>query len=157
VIVSRLKLSVAMLPVAVLACALFGFNVLSLGFAFAAFFANLILTSWTLGLVSTGVVLSWGLGAESFPWLIVFVLLPVVCVYSPCRPCPAGCSPLPWRFPRPTSSRDCAPSSPTACFTAAIWPWRSASTCSTSASAMRPSAGFSRRRADPAPLFQMGE
>src|SRR5262249_15930311 len=56
--------------VAALAYAFFGFNVLSLGLAFAAFFANLVLTSWSLGLVSTGVVLRWGLGAESFAWLI---------------------------------------------------------------------------------------
>ena len=50
-IVSLLKLLVAMVPVALLAYLFFGFNVLSLGFAFAAFFANLIIMSWSLGLV----------------------------------------------------------------------------------------------------------
>ena len=83
ILVSLLKLLVAMVPVAVLAYAFFGFNVLSLGLAFAAFFANLVLMSWSLGLVSTGVVLRWGLGAESFAWLIVFVFLPLCCVYYP--------------------------------------------------------------------------
>jgi ABC-2 type transport system permease protein len=81
--VSFIKLMVAMVPVAILAYTFFGFNVLSLGSAFAAFFANLVLTSWALGLVSTGVVLRWGLGAESFAWLIVFVFLPLCCVYYP--------------------------------------------------------------------------
>ena len=75
--------SIIMVPVAILAYTFFGFNVLSLGSAFAAFFANLVLTSWALGLVSTGVVLRWGLGAESFAWLIVFVFLPLCCVYYP--------------------------------------------------------------------------
>jgi ABC-2 type transport system permease protein len=89
VLVSLIKLLVAMVPVAVLAYAFFGFNVLSLGLAFAAFFANLVLMSWSLGLVSTGVVLRWGLGAESFAWLIVFVFLPLCCVYYPVSTLPA--------------------------------------------------------------------
>lgn len=98
-IVSLLKLSVAMVPVALLANIFFGFNVMSLGFAFAAFFANLILTSWTLGLVSTGVVLRWGLGAETFSWLIVFVLLPVVCVYYPLSTLPGWLQPVALALP----------------------------------------------------------
>jgi len=83
ILVSLIKLLVAMVPVALLAYALFGFNVLGLGFAFAAFFANLVIMSWSLGLVSAGVVVRWGLGAESFAWLIVFVFLPLCCVYYP--------------------------------------------------------------------------
>lgn len=98
-IVSLLKLFVAMVPVAILANMFFGFNVLSLGFAFAAFFANLILTSWTLGLVSTGVVLRWGLGAETFSWLIVFILLPVVCVYYPLSTLPGWLQPVALALP----------------------------------------------------------
>ncbi len=98
-IVSLLKLSVAMIPVALLANVFFGFNVLSLGFAFAAFFANLIFTSWALGLVSTGVVLRWGLGAETFSWLVVFVLLPLVCVYYPLSTLPTWLQPLSLALP----------------------------------------------------------
>ena len=97
--VSLIKLLVAMIPVALLAYLFFGFNVLSLGFAFAAFFANLIFMSWSLGLISTGVVLRWGLGAESFAWLIVFVILPVCCVYYPVAVLPAWLRPLALALP----------------------------------------------------------
>lgn len=83
VVVSFTKLIIAMVPVTIMAYAFFGYNLLGLGFAFAAFFANLVFTSWAIALVSTGVVLRWGLGAESFAWLIVFALLPVCCVYYP--------------------------------------------------------------------------
>jgi ABC-2 type transport system permease protein len=83
ILVSLVKLMVAMVPVAALAYAFFGFNVLSLGVAFAVFFANLVFTSWSLGMISTGVVLRWGLGAENFAWLIAFVFLPLCCVYYP--------------------------------------------------------------------------
>lgn len=83
VVVSFTKLIIAMVPVTIMAYAFFGYNLLGLGFAFAAFFANLVFTSWAIALISTGVVLRWGLGAESFAWLIVFALLPVCCVYYP--------------------------------------------------------------------------
>ena len=50
IIVSLIKLMVAMVPVAFMAYLFFDFNVLSLGIAFAAFFANLVIMSWSLGL-----------------------------------------------------------------------------------------------------------
>src|SRR5262245_39974084 len=93
-LVSLIKLTVAMVPVAGLAYLFFHFNVLSLGLAFAAFFANLVIMSWSLGLVSTGVVLRWGLGAESFAWLIVFVFLPLCCVYYPVSTLPDWLQPV---------------------------------------------------------------
>jgi ABC-2 type transport system permease protein len=89
IVVSLLKLLVAMVPVASLAYLFFGFNLLSLGVAFAAFFANLVFFSWALGMVSTGAVLRWGMGAESIAWLIVFLLLPLACVFYPVATLPA--------------------------------------------------------------------
>lgn len=97
--VSLIKLSVAMVPVALFAYLLFDFNVLGLGFAFAAFFANLVLMSWALGLVSTGAVLRWGLGAENLAWLVVFVIMPVSCVYYPVTTLPAWLQPVAWALP----------------------------------------------------------
>ena len=99
IVVSLIKLTVAMVPVALLAYLFFGFNLLSLGFAFAAFFANLIIMSWALGLVSTGVVLRWGLGAENLAWLAVFVLLPICCVYYPVTTLPGWLQPVALALP----------------------------------------------------------
>lgn len=93
-LVSLIKLTVAMVPVAILAYIFFGFNLLGLGIAFAAFFANLVFMSWSLGLISTGAVLRWGLGAESIAWLIVFILLPISCVYYPVSTLPSWLQPL---------------------------------------------------------------
>ncbi len=97
--VSLIKLLVAMVPVALLAYFFFSFNVLGLGIAFAAFFANLVIMSWSLGLVSTGVVLRWGLGAESFAWLVVFVFLPLCCVYYPVATLPGWLQPVALALP----------------------------------------------------------
>ena len=67
VVVSLTKLSIAMVPVTALAYLFFGYNLLGLGFAFALFFANLVFTSWAIALISTGVVLRWGLGRKASP------------------------------------------------------------------------------------------
>jgi ABC-2 type transport system permease protein len=97
--VSLAKLTVAMVPVALMADWFFGFNLLSLGVAFAALFANLIVMSWALGLVSAGVVLRWGLGAENFAWLVAFVLLPLCCVYYPVTTLPGWLQPIALALP----------------------------------------------------------
>lgn len=80
---SIIRLSVGMIPVAVAAYAIFGFNLLDLGLPLVAFFAVLVLTSWSLGLISAGVILRYGLGAEELAWSLAFLLLPLACVYYP--------------------------------------------------------------------------
>jgi ABC-2 type transport system permease protein len=99
VVVSLLKMTVAMVPVALLAYVMFDFNLLSLGFAFAFFFANLVIMSWSLGLIATGAVLRWGMGAESIAWLIVFLILPLACVYYPVATLPAWLQPVALAIP----------------------------------------------------------
>ncbi len=74
---SLIRLAIGMLPVTFLAMAFFGFNVYSLGLALAAFFVNLILTSWAVGIVVAGVLLRNGMGAESLAWTLMFVLMPL--------------------------------------------------------------------------------
>src|SRR5436853_3929785 len=56
-IMSIVRLAIGMLPVSLLAIAFFGFNIYGLGLALAAFFMNLILTSWSVGIVVSGVVM----------------------------------------------------------------------------------------------------
>ena len=80
---SVVRLMIGLIPVTFMAIVFFGFNFWSLGFATAAFFANLIITSWSIGLVASGMVLKNGLGAESLAWSMTFLLLPLCCVYYP--------------------------------------------------------------------------
>src|SRR6202521_6307014 len=69
-IMSLIRLAIGMGPVSLLAIAFFGFNLYGLGLALAAFFVNLILTSWAIGILVSGLVLRNGLGAESLAWTI---------------------------------------------------------------------------------------
>ncbi|HXO72702.1 MAG TPA: ABC transporter permease, partial [Bradyrhizobium sp.] len=64
-VMSVVRLAVGMVPVSLLAIAFFGFNLWGLGLALAAFFANLFLTSWAVGIFVSGLLLRQGLGAEN--------------------------------------------------------------------------------------------
>src|SRR3982074_3019300 len=61
-VMSVVRLAIGMVPVSLLAIAFFGFNIYGLGLAFAVFFMNLILTSWSVGIVVSGVVMRKRLG-----------------------------------------------------------------------------------------------
>ena len=98
-IMSLVRLAVGMGPVTLLAIALFGFNIYGLGLALAAFFANLILTSWSVGIVVSGILLRNGMGAESLAWTLMFVLMPLTCVYYPVATLPAWLQVVSWALP----------------------------------------------------------
>ncbi|MEZ5841380.1 MAG: ABC transporter permease [Hyphomicrobiales bacterium] len=85
---SIVRLIIGFVPVSLLAMFYFGFNLWSLGLALAAFFGNLIFTSWSIGLVVSGLVLRNGLGAENLAWSLTFLLLPLSCVYYPVETLP---------------------------------------------------------------------
>ena len=96
---SVIRLGVSMVPVAVAAYFIFGFNLLDLGLALVAFFAVLVLTSWSLGLLSAGVILRYGLGAEELAWSLAFILLPLSCVYYPVSVLPDWLKPIALALP----------------------------------------------------------
>ncbi len=98
-IMSLVRLAIGMGPVSVLAIAFFGFNLYGLGLALVAFFINLIFTSWAIGIIVSGLVLRNGLGAESLAWTIMFLLLPLTCVYYPVTTLPAWLQVIAWALP----------------------------------------------------------
>ena len=98
-VMSVVRLAIGMVPVSLLAIAFFGFNLWSLGLALAAFFVNLILTSWAIGIFVSGLVLRNGLGAENLAWTIMFIFLPLTCVYYPVATLPSWLQVIAWALP----------------------------------------------------------
>jgi len=96
---SVIRLGVSMVPVAAAAYFIFGFNLLDLGLPLVAFFAILVLTSWSLGLIAAGVILRYGLGAEELAWSLAFLLLPLCCVYYPVSVLPDWLKPVALALP----------------------------------------------------------
>jgi ABC-2 type transport system permease protein len=98
-IMSIIRLAIGMIPVSLLAIAFFNFNIYSLGFALAAFFALLMMTGWSVGIFVSGLVLRNGLGAETFAWSIMFLFLPLTCVYYPVSVLPGWLQTIAWMLP----------------------------------------------------------
>lgn len=98
-VMSIVRLSVGLIPVTIMALVFFGYNFWGLGLALAAFFANLLLTSWAVGMFCSGLVLRHGLGAEGLAWSLMFILLPLTCVYYPVSILPGWLQPVAWAFP----------------------------------------------------------
>lgn len=96
---SVIRLAIGMVPVTLAAIAFFDFNIYGLGFALAAFFLNLILTSWAVGIVVAGVIMRNGMGAESLAWTLMFVLMPLTCVYYPVTVLPDWLQVIAWTLP----------------------------------------------------------
>jgi ABC-2 type transport system permease protein len=82
-VISMIRLMIGVLPAIGLAYLFFDFNLFSLGLPLAAFFANLVFFAWAIGLAANGLVVRYGLGAESIVWIAVFAILPLSCVYYP--------------------------------------------------------------------------
>ena len=82
-VMSFIRLVFGVVPVTLMAIAFFGFNLWALGIDFAAFSAVLILFSWSVGLLVSGILLRYGLGAENLVWSLMFVVQPLGCVYYP--------------------------------------------------------------------------
>ena len=96
---SLLRLLVSLVPVTLLAIWFFGFNLWSLGFGLAAFFANLLLCGWAVGIVVSGLIPRNGLGAEGLAWTLMFLLLPLCAVFYPVAVLPAFLQPVAWALP----------------------------------------------------------
>jgi len=82
-LLSLLRTLIGVGAACVFAWLLFQYSIFSLGLPLIAFFVNLIVCGWAIGLAVSGMVLRWGLGAEELAWAAVFLLAPVSGVYYP--------------------------------------------------------------------------
>jgi ABC-2 type transport system permease protein len=98
-VMSIVRLSIGVIPVTLLALIFFGFNLYGLGLGLVAFFINLMLTSWAVGIFVSGLVLRNGLGAENLAWSIMFLFMPLTCVYYPVTTLPVWLQPVAWVLP----------------------------------------------------------
>jgi ABC-2 type transport system permease protein len=96
---SIIRLSIGMVPVSLLAIWFFDFNLWAMGLALAVFFMNLLLTSWAIGIIVSGILLRHGLGAENMAWGFMFLMLPFTCVYYPVSVLPSWLQIVAWVLP----------------------------------------------------------
>jgi ABC-2 type transport system permease protein len=82
-VMALVRVTIGVLPAALLAIPLYHYSIFSLGLPLVAFLALLIGMGWGLGLAIGALLLRYGLGAETLAWLAVFILAPASAVYYP--------------------------------------------------------------------------
>jgi len=77
----------------------YAFNLFQFEWALIAFYANLMIFGWALGVLATAIILRWGHGAESLAWAIPFMIQPVAAVFYTVESLPGWLQPVAWSFP----------------------------------------------------------
>ncbi len=80
---SLIRVIIGVVPAMLLAIPLYHYSIFGLGLPLIAFFVNLLVMGWALGLIITALILRHGMGAETIAWLAIFILAPVSAVYYP--------------------------------------------------------------------------
>jgi ABC-2 type transport system permease protein len=96
---SLLRTLIGVVPAALLAIPLYEYSIFTLGLPLLAFFVNLLVFGWAIGLFVSAVVLRFGLGAESMAWFVIFALAPVSGVYYPIATLPTWLQAVAWAIP----------------------------------------------------------
>ena len=98
-VMSMIRTLIGVGGAALVAWLLFRYSIFSMGFPLIAFFVNLIVLGWSIGLAVSGMVLRWGLGAESLCWAGIFLIAPLSGVYYPISVLPEWLQPIAFALP----------------------------------------------------------
>lgn len=98
-LMSGLRAAVGVIPAMGLAWALYAYDILSFGPALVAYYLNLMMFGWVVGLVCSAAILRFGLGAENVAWVSIFLFTPISGVYYPVAVLPTWLQPVALAFP----------------------------------------------------------
>lgn len=82
-LISMVKVTLALTATVLLAILLFDFNIFTIGIALFPFIANLILMGWWIGIITLSIILRYGQQAEMLAWGLVFLVQPFSAVFYP--------------------------------------------------------------------------
>lgn len=82
-LVAFVRTMLGLILAAIVAGLVFKFSILDLGPSLIAFYFNLSVFGWTMGLLVAGLVLRYGQGAESLAWALAVGFAPLCAVYYP--------------------------------------------------------------------------
>ncbi len=96
---SLIRTLIGILPAAGLAIVFYEISVFDLGLPLLAFFSNLLIMGWAIGMLVSALILRVGLGAESTAWLAIFLIAPVSAIYYPVSVLPEWLQAVAWWLP----------------------------------------------------------
>ena len=97
--VSAVRTLIGVGTAALLAWVLYKTSIFSLGLPLVAFFTNLLLTGWGIGLMVSALVMRYGLAAENLAWGAIFVTSPISGIYYPISVLPPWLQTIAWWLP----------------------------------------------------------
>jgi ABC-2 type transport system permease protein len=97
--VSMLRTLIGVGGAAGLAILFYRYSIFEMGLPLLAFFANLMVMGWAIGLMVVALVLRFGLGAEGLAWAILFAVAPFSGVYYPLSVLPDWLRPVALALP----------------------------------------------------------
>jgi ABC-2 type transport system permease protein len=98
-VVGLLRICVTAVALVVIGWLAYSFNVWVMRWWLIPFFFNLMLFGWSLGMISTALILRWGQAAESLAWAVPFFIQPVVAVFYPLSVLPGWLQPVALAIP----------------------------------------------------------
>jgi ABC-2 type transport system permease protein len=97
--ISAIRTLIGNVPATLLAIVFFGFSVYEMGLSLGVFFLNLSIMGWSIGLAMCGMLMVFGLGAESLAWVSIFALAPITGIYYPIGVMPEWLQAVAWCLP----------------------------------------------------------
>jgi ABC-2 type transport system permease protein len=82
-LVSFVKILIASSVMSLLAWVFYSFNIFLIGISLIPFVVNLVILGWTIGIVTTSLILRFGQQAEILAWGIAFLFQPISAVFYP--------------------------------------------------------------------------
>ena len=82
-LMSLIRVAIGIVPASLLAIWLYEYSIFDMGLPLIAFFVNLQVMGWSFGLVVCGLLMRYGLGAESLAWFAIFAIAPLSGIYYP--------------------------------------------------------------------------
>lgn len=98
-VISLVRTLIGLAGASLLAIPLYDYSIFDLGLPLLAFFANLLVMGWAIGLLVASLVLRYGLGAESLAWVAIFAVAPVSGIYYPISTLPEWLQLVAWALP----------------------------------------------------------
>ena len=96
---SLIRTLIGVLPATGLAVVFYDASIYDLGLPLVAFFTNLLVMGWAIGMMVSALILRVGLGAESTAWLAIFLIAPVSAIYYPIAVLPEWLQVVSWSLP----------------------------------------------------------
>jgi ABC-2 type transport system permease protein len=96
---SLIRTVIGLFPSTLLAIFLYRTNLYDMGLPLLAFFANLVVMGWSVGMLSATLVLRFGMGAEGLAGVVVAGLSPLAAIYYPIDTLPGWLRPAALALP----------------------------------------------------------